>query len=397
MNQGNGVQMICPKCGSIMNSNSRCCLKCGYLNPNDPANQNMQKFVENKNESLYQVGSLENVARSDNQVFNSIASKTGNKKICFLINYLLYVVIIVFSFITILGNDILDFNSIKNSYFPYVAFITSIVFLYVYSMELIFIKANKRWWYALVPIYNLFILSEIVFKKKWLGIILLIPVIGQVFFLVVLYKLAGKFKYSGLFTILFPIIFIPLMGFGSRLYEGVNYVSEDNSLEKDYKRKKIFFITIMLFLIIGGVLLFWTNIIEIKSKAIRVKNYYYVLSTKQIVEKTKKLANENYLECDKYNYRNDKGIYYIWYSDIGNVAYIPLHTYMDVISGYVIIDNTSGSSKYYVSLSDGTYGYPETLYDDIKVDTIISYKEVIEKTGINSCRNTKPKITVGEM
>jgi hypothetical protein len=395
MNQENQEKIVCPRCGSQVSINSRCCLQCGWLNPNDPANQQVNEFIERNKEPAYQVGSLQNIAYKDGQVTKSIGSKTGNRKVCFLINYLLYIFVIVLSFLIIFGNSYLDFSVIKNSTFPYIAFITSIIFLYVYSMELVFIKANKKWWYSLVPFYNLFVLCEIVFKKKWLGIILLIPVIGQLFFIVVLYKLATKFKYSGLLTILFPIIYIPLMGFGSRLYEDIHYADEDLTLEKDYKRKKIFFISILLFLLLSSGFIFWNNIIEIKSKTFKLKNYYYIIATKQIVNKTKQLAKENYLECSDYGYRKDRGIYYVEYGDIGTVAYIPFHTYADVISGYVIIDNRSGDSKYYISITDGNYGYPETLYEDVNIDSIVPYEELVSRSDINSCRNTKPKATVG--
>ena len=397
MNQDNGFKTFCPRCGSEMNSNSRYCMKCGYLNPNDPANQNMQKFIPETKVNSYQIGSGQNLVQNNDQITNSIASNTGNKKLCFLINYLLYLFIIVISYIATMGVKTISFELLMNSLFPYVAFITSIIFLYVYSMELVFMKANKKWWLALVPIYNLFILTDIVYKKKWLGIILLIPFIGQVFFLVTLYILATKFKYSGFLTIIFPIIFIPLMGFGARLYEGINYVTEDKTLENDYRRKKIFFVTLLIFLVLGGGLLFWTNIVEIKGKAIRLTNYYYVFASKQIVEKTEKIAQENYLKCEEYEYSQTSGIYYIYYSDIGEVAYLPFHYARDVISGYVVIDNRDGTSKYYVSLSDGTFGFPETLYENIQIDTVVPYQQIKERTDINYCENTKPKISVGEM
>lgn len=397
MNQdNNGFQMFCPRCGSEMNSNSRYCMKCGYLNPGNQANQNMQQYIPTNQVSSYQIGSGQTITQQADQVTTGIASNTGNKKICFLVNYLLYMFIIVLSFFIIIGNDITSFDIIKNSLFPYVAFSTSVFFLFVYSMELIFMKSNKKWWYALVPVYNLFILCDIVYKKKLLGILLLIPVVGQIFFLVTLYIMGTKFKYSGLLTMLFPIIFIPLMGFGSRLYEGVNYVGEERTLEKDYKRKRVFFISLMIFLVFGFVCIFWTNIIEIKTKTKRFTNYYYVFATNQIIDKTKQLAEENYLECDS-PYNPNSGRYYIEYADMGDVAYFPFYYWREVIGGYVIIDNTSGSSKYYISISDGTYGYPETLSSDVKLETIVPYEKVINRKDVNYCINTKHKATTGEL
>ena len=396
----NQDKVFCPRCGNEMNSNSRYCMKCGYLNPNDPANQNMQQYMPQQQVSSYQIGGGQTIiqnTQSNEEITTSIASNTGNKKVCFLLNYLIYMFIMVGSFFLIIGNKVTDFTTIKNSLFPYIAFIVSIIFLFVYSMELIFIKANKKWYWALIPIYNLFVLTDIVFKNKWLGILLLVPGIGQVFFLVTLYVLGKKFQYNGLLAMLFPVIYIPMMGFGSRLYEGINYISEDRTLEKDYKRKKIFFISLMIFLVFGGVLIFWTNIIEIKSKATKVTNYYYVYATKQIVDKTKQLVEQNYIECEDYPYNPNSGIYYIEYIDMGSVCYLPFYYYRDIISGYVIIDNTSGSSKYYVSMSDETYGYPETLYEDVKLETIVPYKKVINRTDINYCINTKQPATVGGM
>ena len=391
------VNIICPRCGSKMNSNSRCCLKCGYLNPNAPENKGMQQFISTEKDSSYQVGSGEIVIKNNGQITNSIASKTGNRRVCFFINYLLYISIIILNFLLVINRNSISLDTIKNSFFPYVILGTSILFLYIYSIQLIFIKCNKRWWSSLIPFYNLLILGEIVFKNKWLGFAFFIPIIGQILFLVALYELAEKFKYNGVLAAIFPILYIPLMGFGNRLYDDINYVSEDKTLEKDYKRKKLFFISILVFILLGGILIFWNNIIEIKGKAFRLKNYYYVFATKQIVKKTEQLAKENYLECERYNYNDEDGIYYIEYADIGNVAYIPFHSFMDVIGGYVIIDNTSGSSKYYVSISDGTYGYPETLYDNINIDTVVSYERIFERNDINYCRNEKPAVTVGGM
>lgn len=393
MNEPNNNKIICPRCGNKMGINSRCCLKCGYLNPNVVENQNMKPYMTIKKDSSYQIGSGDTVVKQSGGITNSIASKTGNKKVCFIINFIVYIAIIVISFLLTVNTKIISFDSIKNSVFPYIVLIVSALSIYLYSIQLIFIKCNKRWWFSLIPIYNLFILSEILFKNKWLGFIYLVPVVGQIFFLVSLYELAEKFEYNGFFAVICPIIYIPLMGFGNRLYDGINYVSEESTLENDYKRKKVFFIILVLFTLLSGVLIFWNNIVEIKGKAFRLKNYYYVLATKQIVKKTESLAEEGYLACQEYDYSKDKGKYYIEYSDIGNIAYIPLHSYMDIIGGYVIIDNTSGNSKYYVSISDGTYGYPETLYEKVDIDTIVSYERIYERSDINYCRiMSKPSV-----
>lgn len=141
MNQDNKV--FCPRCGSEMNTNSRYCMKCGYLNPEDPANKGMNKFISNNSSGPYQVGSGKTIVQNPT-ITTSLSGNTGNIKLCFIVNYLLYIGIIVLSFFLILGNSIIDFNTVKNSLFPYAIFVTSIVFLYVYSMELIFIKVIRN-------------------------------------------------------------------------------------------------------------------------------------------------------------------------------------------------------------------------------------------------------------
>ena len=43
---GETIKILCPRCGSEMNIKARCCLKCGYLNPEHPDNKDMNKYSE---------------------------------------------------------------------------------------------------------------------------------------------------------------------------------------------------------------------------------------------------------------------------------------------------------------------------------------------------------------
>lgn len=396
MDQDNN-KIYCPKCGNEMNSNSRYCMKCGFLNANNEANQNIQSYIPKVETSSYQIGQGQVINQESNQVTTAIASNTGNSIFCFLLNFFVYVLIIGLGFIFSMRGLDITLENIKISVFPYIALISSVVFLFVYSLQLIFIKCNKRWWSVFIPIYNLMILSDITFKKKWLGLLTLIPVIGQVLFLVMLYKLGTQFKYNGLLTMLFAPVMIPIIGFGTRLYESTTFVSRNDNLEKDYKRKKLFLTLIILFIIFGALFIFWNNIIETKTKAKKLSNYYYVYASNRIVDKTKRYINNNYLECDDYDYSNDRGTYYIYYSDIGNNIYLPFYYMREAISGYVVVDNNNGSSKYYVSMSDGYYGFDETLLSEVNINTIVEYKEIIpkDKDKVNYCTVNIPKIIIG--
>ena len=95
---------------------------------------------------------------------------------------------------------------ISTSYIPIVVIYVSVGFLWIFANELLFMKMNQKWWYSLIPVYNNMILAKCLFNNMWLGLIVLIPFIGQVFFLVLLYKLAVSFKKNGILMILFLMI-----------------------------------------------------------------------------------------------------------------------------------------------------------------------------------------------
>ena len=58
--------------------------------------------------------------------------------------------------------------------------------------------------------------------------------------LILYYKLGKAFNKNGILTALFPLIMLPIIGFGDSLYNNRSYIKNDskNSLEKDYKFKK---------------------------------------------------------------------------------------------------------------------------------------------------------------
>lgn len=390
----NDNKIYCPRCGNEMNSNSRYCMKCGYLNAENEANQGLRSYIPKEQTSSYQIGNGEIIYQDSDEITTAIASNAGNSTICFIVNFIIYIAIMISGFIFSMDGLSISLENIKISTFPYVALINSVAFLFIYSLQLIFIKCNKKWWSVFIPVYNLMILGEITFKRKWVGLLSLIPVVGQVLFLVMLYVLGTKFKYNGLLTMLFSPIFIPIIGFGTRFYEGVNYVDHTDTLENDYGRKKLFLTLIIIFIVFGLLLILWNNIIETRSKAKKLTNYYFVMASSRLINKTKELANTNYLDCDDYEYRDNKGIYYIYYSDISKNVYIPFNYLRSPISGYVIIDNND--NKYYISLSDGTYGFDKTLSSKVNINTIVKYKkiDIKDRNTVNYCVIRRPRLSI---
>lgn len=83
----------------------------------------------------------------------------------------------------------------------------------------IFEKAGKPGWAAIIPIYNIVVLLEIVNKPLWWLILFIIPLVNLVIGIMVLHRLALSFGKDVVYTILliFGIGFI-LLGFDDSKY-----------------------------------------------------------------------------------------------------------------------------------------------------------------------------------
>lgn len=91
------------------------------------------------------------------------------------------------------------------------------------SMCIIFSKAGKEAWAAIIPIYSNYVLADITTDSPVLMLILMfIPGVNAVVSFILLFKLAKKFGQSTLFavlTMIFPMICLPILAFGSAEYE----------------------------------------------------------------------------------------------------------------------------------------------------------------------------------
>lgn len=96
--------------------------------------------------------------------------------------------------------------------------------LMIACLWIVFKKAGKPGWAAIVPFYNLYILFEITWGKGIKFLLLLIPIANIVFLIMTMVKMAKVFGYGGGFAvglIFLPIIFYPLLAFGNSKYIGV--------------------------------------------------------------------------------------------------------------------------------------------------------------------------------
>lgn len=112
-----------------------------------------------------------------------------------------------------------------------VIFWLAIVVLVYAGLWKIFVKAGKPGWAAIVPIYNLIVLIEIVGKPMIWILWLIIPCVNIVF-AVWLYNLLSKsFGKTEGYTagmIILPFVFIPMLGFGDATYLGPSAAEAQN-------------------------------------------------------------------------------------------------------------------------------------------------------------------------
>ena len=97
----------------------------------------------------------------------------------------------------------------------------AIIILMIASMWTIFTKAEKPGLAAIVPIYNLIVLLEIVGKPWWWIFLVCIPLINIIFIIWIVNLLTIRFGKHENFTlglIFFPVIFFPILGFGNAEY-----------------------------------------------------------------------------------------------------------------------------------------------------------------------------------
>jgi len=87
----------------------------------------------------------------------------------------------------------------------------------------IYEKAGKPGWAAIIPIYNIIVLLEIIGKPVWWIFLLIIPCVNIVFVVWMTNLLSKSFGQSEGFTVgllLLGIVFYPILAFGNYQYLG---------------------------------------------------------------------------------------------------------------------------------------------------------------------------------
>lgn len=124
-------------------------------------------------------------------------------------------------------NDYYDYYSYSSppAYNPVFTIISLVLCVFVLvCMWIVFRKAGKPGWAAIVPFYNLYVLFDITWGNGMRFLLLLIPIYNIILSIQTQVRLAKAFGKSGGFAaglIFLPYIFIPLLAFGKETYQGV--------------------------------------------------------------------------------------------------------------------------------------------------------------------------------
>ena len=101
-----------------------------------------------------------------------------------------------------------------------IAYVAVLVFE-IAALWLVFTKADRPGWAAIIPFYNYYTILKVVGRPGWWLILFFIPIINFVVWIIVSIDLARSFGKSSGFAvglIFLPFIFIPILGFGSATY-----------------------------------------------------------------------------------------------------------------------------------------------------------------------------------
>lgn len=96
--------------------------------------------------------------------------------------------------------------------------------LVVVGMWKVYVKADQPGWAAIIPIYNIYVMTKIIGRPWWWLLLLIIPIVNLIVTIIMAIDLAKSFgkdaAYGILLLWLFSIIGYLILGFGDAEYQG---------------------------------------------------------------------------------------------------------------------------------------------------------------------------------
>ena len=105
----------------------------------------------------------------------------------------------------------------------------AIALFMIVVMWKVFVKANQPGWGCLIPFYNLYLILKIAGKPGWWLIWFFIPIANIIIAIIATVAFAKAFNKGGGFAvglIFLPIIFYPILAFGSAVYQGITPLAQ---------------------------------------------------------------------------------------------------------------------------------------------------------------------------
>lgn len=99
----------------------------------------------------------------------------------------------------------------------------AILVLVLVAQWIIFTKAGEKGWKIFIPFYNMYIQFKIAWGNGWFFLLTFVPLVNVIILIICYVKLAQSFGKGAGFAvglIFLPIIFFPMLAFGSAQYIG---------------------------------------------------------------------------------------------------------------------------------------------------------------------------------
>ena len=99
----------------------------------------------------------------------------------------------------------------------------AIIILTIAGFWMVFTKAERPGWAAIIPVYSFYVACKIVGRPGWWWVLLFVPIVNIVIWFIVAIDLAkayGRGVGFGVGLALLSFIFAPILGFGDATYGG---------------------------------------------------------------------------------------------------------------------------------------------------------------------------------
>ena len=127
-----------------------------------------------------------------------------------------------------------------------IIFCLALVVFIIAALWKVFVKAGQPGWAAIIPIYNIYIMTKIGGKPGYWTLLCLIPIVNYIFSIWLYNMISKSFGKDEGFTVglvLLGFVFWPILGFGSARYQGpfgdpVAYRAYQERQQFDFEKKE---------------------------------------------------------------------------------------------------------------------------------------------------------------